>query len=333
MSLKHYSPFNASHWKGRTDSHIDEDAFRLHQVVREFDLNRPVKIEFDGVVFCLLGFASDEGVVRNKGRKGAAEAPIFIRKQLANLPANFIGKALLFDAGNIDVNENDLEQAQNDLSKAVQIILENGMFPLVLGGGHEIVLGHFNGIDAFLSNSRKSPLIINFDAHFDLRPVSNYGSSGTMFVQIADRMIHDSRNFDYLVVGLQTYANTKSLYRTADDLGVNYIHSKDILLTNKIPVLNKILDHIESHEDIYLTLDFDVLNAANAPGVSAPQPFGMDPEIFLFLVKGILKTGKVRSIDIAEISPRYDDDNRTSKLAAVTLFAIMNELINLHRKS
>jgi len=143
-------------------------------------------------------------------------------------------------------------------------------------------------------------------------------------------MREENRAFNYTCIGVQTYANTKSLYNTADEFGVNYFHSKDIFQTNKTVILDQIIDIIEDHEHIYLTLDFDVLNAANAPGVSAPQPFGMDPELFLFIVKGIVKTGKVRSLDIAEISPRFDDDNRTSKLAAVVLFAIMNEMMLLY---
>jgi len=333
INPSHYKKADVSLWKGRTDSESDIDAFRFHQVLELIDLNNsPDKSQDEKINFCILGFASDEGIMRNKGRQGAAEAPDFIRRQLANLPANFFPEANLYDAGDIYVNNEDLESAQKDLALAVKCLLEKGYQPLVLGGGHEIVLGHFNGLDAFLKgkmSAEKSPLIINLDAHFDLRPFIDKGSSGTMFNQIAQCMKGENRDFNYTCVGVQTYANTKRLYKTADEFGVNYFHSKDIFHTNKMVVLEQILDIVDDHEHIYLTLDFDVLNAANAPGVSAPQPFGMDPELFLFLVKGIVKTGKVRSLDIAEISPRFDDDNRTSKLAAVVLFAIMNEMILL----
>ncbi len=46
------------------------------------------------------------------------------------------------------------------------------MYPIVLGGGHEIAFGHYCGIkDYNASIDRKDKLgIINFDAHFDLRP-------------------------------------------------------------------------------------------------------------------------------------------------------------------
>ena len=81
---------------------------------------------------------------------------------------------------------------------------------------------------------------------------------------------------------------------------------------------------ISGKDHIYLTICADVFSSAYAPGVSAPQPFGLHPEIVLKLIKHIISSGKVISCDIAEVSPRFDEDNRTSKLAAVTIFAIIN---------
>jgi len=57
------------------------------------------------------------------------------------------------------------------------------LFPIVLGGSHELAYGHFNGIVNHLKKQTKNSSkvgIINFDAHFDLRPYDNQGSSGTM---------------------------------------------------------------------------------------------------------------------------------------------------------
>jgi len=73
-------------------------------------------------------------------------------------------------------------------------------------------------------------------------------------------------------------------------------------------------------------LDFDVLNSAYAPGVSSPQPFGITPEMLLYFVKPLLRSGKIKSLDIAEVAPRYDDDNQTAKLAAIVLYAVINIL-------
>ena len=77
---------------------------------------------------------------------------------------------------------------------------------------------------------------------------------------------------------------------------------------------------------MYITICSDVFNSAYAPGVSSLQPFGMNPEIVLNLLKQIIKSKKVISLDVAEISPRFDSDNRSAKLVAVILYAIINIL-------
>jgi formiminoglutamase len=84
---------------------------------------------------------------------------------------------------------------------------------------------------------------------------------------------------------------------------------------------------IKRHQHIYLTICADVFSSAFAPGVSAPQPFGLHPEVVLKLVKHVIQSGKVVSADIAEVSPRFDEDNQTAKLAAITIYAIINTII------
>ena len=59
-------------------------------------------------------------------------------------------------------------------------------------------------------------------------------------------------------------------------------------------------------DDTYITVCSDVFSSAFAPGVSAPQSLGLDPEIVLPLIKHVLRTRKVRGFDICEISPRFD---------------------------
>ncbi|TAJ07922.1 hypothetical protein DMA11_21975 [Marinilabiliaceae bacterium JC017] len=67
----------------------------------------------------------------------------------------------------------------------------------------------------------------------------------------------------------------------------------------------------------------------HAPGVSVLKPFGLDPEVLLILIKQIILTRKIYSIDITEVSPRFGSDNRTTKLVAVFIYAIINTLIEI----
>ena len=69
-----------------------------------------------------------------------------------------------------------------------------------------------------------------------------------------------------------------------------------------------------------------MFNSAFAPGVSSLQPFGLNPELALIFIKEILKSKKVISFDIAEVSPRFDHDKRTAKLAAIIIYAVITSL-------
>lgn len=80
----------------------------------------------------------------------------------------------------------------------------------------------------------------------------------------------------------------------------------------------------------YITVCTDVFSSAFAPGVSATQSLGLDPEVVLPIIKHILRTRRVRGFDICEISPRFDQDNTTANLGAVIIFAVVNTLCKLN---
>ncbi len=331
MNLKNYTVTDNKFWTGRIDDPNDIDSFRMHQIIQLIDLREHEikKIQSSHSNICFIGFCCDEGIKRNLGRKGAEHGPEYIRKEFANLPVRFGNNTTIYDAGDIFCIENNMEEAQEQLEFAIKTILDNKLFPIVLGGGHELALGHFNGIINHLENQPEANPdvgIINFDAHLDLRPYNKKGSSGTMFSQIADNCLNQKRKFAYMCLGVQTSGNTISLFKKADSLGVEYILAKDFVESNFKNISRKINDFINKYEFIYLTVCSDVFNSAFAPGVSALQPFGMNPENVLNFLKEILKTNKVISLDIAEVSPRFDHDKHTAKLAAILIYAVINVL-------
>lgn len=333
MFDENYKTIDEEFWQGRIDSETNFDAFRWHQWVENIDLRNEDLIPYAGKLgFAFIGFCCDEGVKRNRGRAGAAKGPRSIRRELANLPCCFSKDVKLFDAGNIFCENVTLEECQSSLAKAIDRILSLNLFPIVLGGGHEIAFGHYNGILNYLTKNEDKPNIgiINFDAHFDIRPYHNGGSSGTMFRQIADSCKEKDLKYSYFCIGVQKHSNTRDLFKTADRLGAEYILAKDITNGDDWSVLEKLYDFMKLNDHIYVTICSDVFSSAFAPGVSATQSLGLDPERVLKFIKYILKSNKVISFDIAEVSPRFDQDKTTANLAAVLIFSIVNTLAQIH---
>ena len=321
MKYKYLIPASTKIWQGRIDDEENYEAFRWHQWVQNVDLEE-MKIPLKGPLnICFIGFACDQGVQRNKGRIGASSGPDSIRKELANLPCQFKEDVKLFDAGNLIAKHMTLENAQADLAGLVEKIISLNMFPIVLGGGHEIAYGHYSGLAKCLKTDSLG--IVNFDAHLDIRPYPNGGSSGTMFRQIFDDCLSSNRKYGYLCLGVQKRSNTVLLFKDAKKMGAEYVFAKDIV--KELPY-DSIDNYVSNFDKLYITICSDVFAAAFAPGVSAPQTLGLDPERVLQMLKYLISTEKVMSFDIAEVSPRFDHDKVTSNLTSVMIFAVVNAL-------
>lgn len=332
MPIENYEPTDHDLWKGRIDDPNDHDSFRMHQIVQLLDLKKDKNQNNNtpNAGICFLGYCCDEGIKKNLGRPGAKKGPIDIRKEFANLPVSFEDHSVLFDAGNIICADDSVEKTQKHLAVAVEKVLDRNLFPIVLGGGHELAFGHYNGILHYLNNQKNKSQkigIINFDAHFDMRPHDKGGSSGTMFSQIAEQCFNQHIDFNYLCLGIQTSANTKSLFKKADTLGAKYILAKDFIEVNHTKISETVHTFIKGIDFVYLSICSDVFNSAFAPGVSSLQPFGLNPEFALTIMKEIIGSKKIISFDIAEVSPRFDHDNRTAKLASIIVYALINSYI------
>lgn len=306
-----YKTPDMSLWQGRIDGDRQAgDSRRWHQCVR------PYEDQADSGV-ALLGVVSDEGVRRNQGRPGATAGPDAIRRALANQAFHL--DRPVYDAGQVLCEGSRLEEMQQEQARMVQTLLAGGHFPLLLGGGHEIALGSFSGLQQYLiqTGDQSHIGIINFDAHFDLRR-EDVSTSGTPFLQIADLCRRNRRPFHYLCLGISESANTAALFAQAESLGVEYVKDEEISRLGVEELDQKIDDFVAPCGAVYLSIDLDVLPAATAPGVSAPAARGVllaELEQLLLVVRAKAGT-KLKLADLAEYNPAYDIDSRTAKVAA-----------------
>ncbi|BAQ10680.1 formiminoglutamase [Bacillus sp. OxB-1] len=295
-------------WSGRTDHLINRASFRYHQIIEFGDLPQE---DASTATCALIGFECEEGVHRNKGRLGAASAPDALRGELAKLPWRMDEEKRVIDLGNLQCQGNQLEEAQRDLGDVVAEVLSTGAVPIILGGGHETAYGHYLGVRKFIGNTATLG-IINIDAHFDMRSYDEQPSSGTMFRQILEQ---DPKS-DYFVLGIQRFGNTQELFDKADELGATYLYEEELTERSMKESVQAIEAFMAKHDYIMLTLCTDVLNAAFAPGVSAPSPFGLDPSIVRTIIRTVTSKENALSFDISEVNPAVDENGRTVKLGA-----------------
>ncbi|GMQ23387.1 formimidoylglutamase [Algoriphagus sp. oki45] len=306
------------HWSGRKSDQLDY----WHQEVKT--ISNLDLVQSPEKKVGILGYAGEEGVIRNQGRLGTLEGPAAIRKMLGSVAYHLPENLPLLDYGDIFTINQDLEASHDALSKITLDLLKSHHFPVLLGGGHDLAYAHGRGVQQFISEKGEKLGIINLDAHFDLRPlVGGKAHSGSPFLQLAQEF---PGNFHYLALGIQRAANPKSLFQTAERLNSRYLVMEDFRLNNWEYIEEQIIWFLDSVNKVYLSIDLDGFSSAFAPGVSAPSPMGFNPQIAFKVFELIAKSKKLISLDVVELNPKFDQDNATARLAARAIEYILRKV-------
>ena len=315
-------------WKGRMDLQDRMHSLRWHQLITPLNLAQNVHLSGQQNNIAFLGFCCDEGVRRNKGRLGAQQGPDTIRQAMVDLPVHFnTDHTAIFDAGNVICPGRNLETAQELLGQKTLHLLQHGFIPVLLGGGHEISYGHYLGLHQHLKAHPEANFgILNIDSHFNLSSYSKDPNNETAFRQIADLRRNHDKDFNYFCVGIQQKSNSLASYNYAKNYNTQFVSVEDVRESRMPEVKQLINTWLEDKDWIYLSLDLDAVSTNYAPGVSTPTALGLDPFVVEEIIKQVICSGKILSIDIAELCPTHDPNSSTSKLAASFIFEIVQAI-------
>ena len=270
----------------------------------------------------LLGFPQDEGVRRNQGRPGAALAPGAIRHWLYRLAPwdatddADLTRVNLLDLGDVRI-EGGLEASQQALAKVLAVALLRGAVPIVLGGGHETAYGHYLGhVGTGLPTA-----IINLDAHLDVRPcLDGLGHSGSPFRQAMTHPTHPLPGGHYVCLGAQPQAASRDHVEFARRSGCAIRWCPD-LRGQLCAVFGMYCRRLKRERcRLYVTLDADVVQTADMPAVSAPNPSGLSGVEVLQCVRQAGATPDVASFDVVEICPPLDRDGQGARWGALAIW-------------
>jgi arginase family enzyme len=278
----------------------------------------------DGCQIALIGLPDDMGVGLNNGRMGAKEGPAAFRKALAKYGVavpNGWEWPEVFDAGDVDVVPGDLHETHRRITEAVKSLLDLGLFPIGIGGGHDLtfafvraVSDHFGSMDG-----------VYFDAHLDVRETDGSGMPFRRLIETgaAKSMtifgLDPNANSDEHVKWFQSHGGLISEHQDPEDFYFSQIEfhcqqedSAPIMSQPPIPGT----DGYWPEDNSFVSLDLDVIDQAHAPGVSAHNACGWSPKQIeeWILIAG--RSPNVRCFDIMELSPPYDRDDRTARIAA-----------------
>jgi len=270
----------------------------------------------------IVGFPQDEGIRRNHGRPGTALAPDELRRFLFRLTpwdaASDVDLAQTppVDVGNLRITPH-LEQTQAELARVIEGVVRAGGIPVVLGGGHETALGHYLG---YARAGRKLG-IINIDAHLDVRPtVGGLGHSGSPFRECLEHPEHPLAGHAYVCLGAQPGNVSREHARYVLQRGgrIYWRHQAAGRLGECFGRECQRLAELGCQT--YVTVDADAMRVEQMPGVSAPNPDGLEAGEVLGLVRRAGQTAQVAGLDLVEINPHHDRDCQCVRWGGLALW-------------
>lgn len=246
----------------------------------------------------LIGLPDDLGVRLNNGRPGAREGPNAFRAALARYGAAHPHGwewPRVFDVGNVTPatghNEAALQETHRRVTEAVRAVLELGLFPIAIGGGHDLTFPFVRAV----AERHKKLAGIYFDAHLDVRETAG---SGMAF----RKLIEECGVGQLTVHGASAVANSRAHW--------------EWFLANGGVVGKGDAPEAPLGADTFVSFDLDVLDGGVAPGVSAMNPCGWDVARAAAWVEALGGDPRVRCFDLMELNPRHDAEGRTARVAA-----------------
>nr|WP_277347466.1 formimidoylglutamase [Wenzhouxiangella sp. XN79A] len=248
----------------------------------------------------MLGLADDEGVRLNGGRPGAAEGPDAFRAALAGYgaahPVALHGLPVpVIDLGDV-VAADDLHATHERVSGAVTAALELGLLPVAIGGGHDLTFPEVRAvIDTLIRPTGRTLHGIYFDAHLDVREDDG---SGMPF-----RRLLEYGGIDRLsLFGFDPLSNTPA--------HLDWFRAHGGELAEFAP------GNWPRSPAQFVSICLDVIDMAQAPGVSAPHPAGWPAQRIADYAEAAGRSSAVCCFDLMELCPAHDEHGRTARLAA-----------------
>jgi agmatinase len=276
-----------------------------------------------GSDMCILGVPYDGG---RSDAGGQDRAPFAIR-QLEWLQSwrdrnqGDLDTVRVVDAGDLDIDHRNAAYSLQTNRQVVRNMWQNTNVLTVLGGDHSITSFMLN-----IANERIGhPVnVVHLDAHTDTW--SSFDAHKT------DMPTHDSWvewSFYKKDIGKIWQFGVRAL--GPPDAHDTHLRRQRVVRPGDLALrsLNGFCDHyLAQHpgEELYLSVDMDVVDPAFCPGVAYPEPGGWTPQMLLRTIETMVKRLPVFAVDIVETTPSLDHNQMSVRLAHRSVLAVVKGL-------
>jgi len=223
------------------------------------------------------------------------------------------------DWGDLAITDDDFAHNRELIQSHIQLVLEGGAVPILLGGDDSIP------IPALAAYDNHGPVtVLQLDAHIDWRDEvqgERMGLSSNM------RRASEMAWVENIVqVGARGSGSARpSDVADAHAWGVGLFPMRAVRRDGLQPVIDAIPDGV----DVYIALDIDAMDPSIVPGVIGPAPGGFDYGSVADLFEAVAAKARIVGMNLAEFAPSADVGGRgalvAARLAATTMGLIARQ--------
>ncbi|MCB1221012.1 MAG: arginase [Planctomycetales bacterium] len=233
----------------------------------------------------------------------------------------------------------EIARACGKLATWYKRTLDNGHFPIALGGDHSMAIGSVAGVAAHCRENGKSLGVLWVDAHADINTPETTPSGNIHGMPIAvclgrgpAELVNisfegpklETRNLSY--IGLRSVDPGEA--RAIHELEIEYYAMPDIDRQGVPAIIDRVLERLSSQVDhLHVSFDMDAIDPRIAPGVGTPVFGGLTYREAHLVMETVAQCSKFCSLELVEVNPVLDSVNRTAELGAELIASALGKRI------
>lgn len=225
------------------------------------------------------------------------------------------------------------------LYEVIKNCLVQQFFPIVLGGDHSIAIGTLSGVSSYYRDQSKKIGLLWFDAHGDLNTPETTPSGNIHGMPLAvclgygiPQLVElggyspkvSSKNV--VLIGVRNLDPYEK--KLVQDVGIKVFTMRDI---DELGMKRVLLDALEVASQgttgIHVSIDMDVIDPGVAMGVGTPVRGGLSYREAHLAMELLADSGKIISLELAEVNPILDHVNATAELGVELIASAMGKSI------
>jgi arginase family enzyme len=234
----------------------------------------------------------------------------------------------LVDTGDVPIIPHDVAAQVAAAADHIGAAARTSGLTITLGGDHFVAYPATLGVVAGLRERRPGIRLgyLHIDSHTDF--VDFHHQTGRMHHGSAARRVSEIPELTKMAwfgVNAMTQPNQVAVMY---DRGFRVATASYVETVGPAAAMARVLDYLLDGTDaLYVSVDIDVVNSADAPATSAPGFRGISARALIAALEEVARVPTLVGLDLCEVNPEFDLSGRTEHLAVDAVLAVIGERV------